>query len=300
MLMTSEVRINAQQVKELREKTGAPMMECKTALTEAQGDMAAAEIVLRKRGIATAQKKSGRTAIEGLIGAVVRPDGSVGALLEINCESDFVARTDDFQELMRSLLAQVASQGPPDVTALLALPYCGDGQPSQTVKDAVAAKIGNLGENIVVRRLAQYTRLGNGWLGSYLHHGKIGVLVEVSCDRLGGEVLKEVTKDLAMHIAASDLRFIRREDVDPETLRQEREIQSARARAEGKPEKVIEKIVEGRLGKFYEEVCLLEQPFIRDTNMSVGQWLSSRAAETGAVTVTRFTRFKVGEGIVKE
>lgn len=298
--MTSEVRISAQQVKELREKTGAPMMDCKSALTEAQGDMAGAEVVLRKRGIATAQKKAGRTAIEGLIGAVVRPDGSAGALLEINCESDFVARTDDFQELMTNLLGQVISQTPPDVSALLALPYGCDGQPSQTVKDAVAAKVGKLGENIVVRRLAHYARLGNGWLGSYLHHGKIGVLVEASCDRPGGEALKEVAKDLAMHIAASDPRFIRREDVDAETQRQEREIQRERARAEGKPEKVLDKILEGRMGKFYEEICLLEQPFIRDTNMSVGQWLASRAAETGAVAVTRFTRFKVGEGIVKE
>ena len=298
--MTSEVRISAQQVKELREKTGAPMMDCKSALTEAQGDMAAAEIVLRKRGIAVAQKKAGRTAIEGLIGAVVRPDRSAGALLEINCESDFVARTDDFQELMRNLLKRVIGQTLPDVTALLALPYGCDGQPSQTVKDAVAAKVGKLGENIVVRRLVHYARAENGWFGSYLHHGKIGVLVEASCDRPGGEALKEVAKDLAMHIAASDPRFIRREDVDAETLRQEREIQRERARAEGKPEKVLDKILEGRMCKFFEEICLLEQPFIRDTNMSVGQWLASRAAETGAVTVTRFTRFKVGEGIIKE
>ena len=216
--MTSEVRVSAQQVKELRDKTGAPMMDCKSALTEAGGDLTQAEIVLRKRGIATAQKKAGRAAQEGLVSAVVR-------------------------------------------------------------------------------RFARYERDGNGWIGSYLHHGKIGVLVEVSSDQPATDALREAAKDLAMHVAASDPRFVRREDVDSAVLDQERDIQKERARSEGKPEKILEKIVEGRLSKFYEEICLLEQPFIRDTNISVGQWLAAQSAQAGVVTVKRFTRYKVGEGV---
>lgn len=291
--MTSEVRVSAQQVKELRDKTGAPMMDCKSALTEAGGDLAAAEVVLRKRGIATAQKKAGRTAQEGLVAAVVRPDASVAALVEVNCESDFVARTEDFQDLLEKTGELVASQNPSSVDGLLELAYPGGG----SLKDAVGAKVGKLGENIVVRRFARYQRDGNGWIGTYLHHGKIGVLVEVSSDKPAGDALKDAAKDLAMHVAASDPRFVRREEVDPATLAQEKEIQKARALAEGKPEKILEKIVEGRLSKFYEEICLLEQPFIRDTNISVGQWLASQSAQAGAVTVKRFTRYKVGEGV---
>ena len=291
--MTSEVRVSAQQVKELRDKTGAPMMDCKSALTEAGGDLAAAEVVLRKRGIATAQKKAGRTAQEGLVAAVVRPDSSVASLVEINCESDFVARTEDFQELLQKTGELVASNNPSSVDALLDSAYPGGG----SLKDAVGAKVGKLGENIVVRRFARYQIDGNGWIGSYLHHGKIGVLVEVSSDQPAGDALREAAKDLAMHVAASDPRFVRREEVDPATLAQERDIQKTRALAEGKPEKIVEKIVEGRLGKFYEEICLLEQPFIRDTNISVGQWLASQSAQTGAVDVKRFTRYKVGEGV---
>jgi elongation factor Ts len=288
--------ITAQQVKELREKTGAPMMDCKNALVEANGDLAAAEIVLRKKGIATAQKKAGRSALEGLVAVVARP--AVGALLEINCESDFVARTDDFQELLKSLAEQIAASDPGGVDALLARPYAGDG--AQSVRDVVGAKVGKLGENIVVRRFARYALPAGSLLGSYVHHGKIGVLVEGAVDGPAGPAAPEILKDLAMHIAASDPRFLSRADVDAAALQTEREIQTERARAEGKPEKVLEKIVEGRLSKFYEENCLLDQPFVRDTNMSVGQWLASRVADAGKITVRRFTRYKVGEGLAKE
>ncbi len=274
------------------------MMECKKALTEARGDLSGAEVILRKRGIATAQRKAGRTAVEGLVATLVRPDGSLGALVEVNCESDFVARTEDFQSLVRALAEQVASENPRDVQALLALPFLGDR--GRSVQEAVFAQVAKLGENIVIRRFTHFQLQGPGWVGSYLHHGKIGVLVEVGFETRPSDALRELVKDVAMHIAASDPRFLSREDVDPEVLRQEREIQAERARAEGKPEKVLDKIIEGRLSKFYEEVCLLEQPFIRDLNLSIGQWLNSRAAEFGPLTVRRFTRFKVGEGVVKE
>jgi elongation factor Ts len=288
------MNITAQQVKDLREKTSAPMMDCKKALTEAEGDMAAAEVILRKRGIATAQKKAGRTAQEGLVGAVVRPDASLGAMLEINCESDFVARTEAFQALLSNLTEQVAATDPADLDALLDAPY---GSSGHTVKEAVGETVGKLGENIVVRRFVRYARSGDGWLGSYVHHGKIGVLVEASSDKPATDALKDALKDVAMHVAASDPRVIHRDHVDPAQLATEKEIQAARARTEGKPEKILEKIVEGRLSKFYEEICLLEQPFIRETNMSVQQWLHSRHADIGTVTITRFTRFKVGEGV---
>ncbi len=286
--------ITAGMVRELRDKTDAPMMECKNALTEAHGDLAKAEVVLRKRGIAIAQKKAGRVAVEGLVGSVLRPDGSLGALVEVNCESDFVARTEDFQELVRAITEQVAQDNPQDVPTLLALPYAGDR--GQTVEQAVFSKISKVRENIVIRRFARYALQGSGWVGSYLHHGKIGVLVEVTCARPPSDGLRELVKDLAMHVTAADPRYLRRDGVEPEVLGREQEIQKERARAEGKPEKVLDKIVEGRLTKFYEEVCLLEQPFIRDLNLSVGQWLKSRAAEVGPLEVRRFTRFKVGEG----
>ncbi len=286
--------ITAQQVKDLREKTSAPMMDCKNALTEANGDMAAAEVILRKRGIATAQKKAGRAAQEGLVATVVRPDASVGAMLEINCESDFVARTDAFQALLKNLTEQVAAQNPASLEAFLDSPY---GSSGHSVKEAVGEAVGKLGENIVVRRFARYAHEGNGWMSSYVHHGKIGVLVQASTDKPATDALKEALKDVAMHVAASDPRCIAREHVDSALLATERDIQLSRARTEGKPEKILEKIVEGRLAKFYEEICLLEQPFIRETNMSVSQWLGSKAGEIGKVNIVAFTRFKVGEGV---
>ena len=195
--------VNAQLVKQLREKTGAGFMECKSALIEANGDVAQAEVVLRKRGQAIAQKKAARATTEGLIGAYIHPGGKLGVLIEVNCESDFVARTDDFQALVH---------------------------------------------------------------------------------------------DICMQIAATDPRFLRKEDVSEEVLAQEREISRARALSEGKPEKIVDKIVEGRLAKFYEEVCLIEQPFVKDNTMTVAQLISSRIAKMGEnITVNRFVRFKVGE-----
>jgi len=264
--MTSEVRVSAQQVKELRDKTGAPMMDCKSALTEAGGDLAAAEVVLRKRGIATAQKKSGRTAQEGLVAAVVRPDTSVGALVEVNCESDFVARTEDFQELLQRTGELVASQNPSSVDGLMELAYPGGG----SVKDAVGAKV-----------------------------GKLGVMVEVNCESdfvARTDDFRELVHDVSMQIAATDPRFIRKEDVTAEALEKEKEVARARALAEGKPEKIIDKIVEGRLTKYYEEVCLLEQPFVKDNTVTIGQLITSKIAKMGEnIAVNRFVRFKVGE-----
>ena len=198
------MEITAQMVKQLREKTGAGFMECKSALIEANGDMQQAELILRKRGLAFAQKKSARATTEGLIGTYIHTGGKLGVMVEVNCESDFVARTDDFKQLVH---------------------------------------------------------------------------------------------DISMQIAATDPRFIRKEDVTEEALNQEKEVQRARALQDGKPEKILDKIVEGRLAKFYEEVCLLEQPFVKDTTMTVGQLVSSKIAKLGEnIVVSRFVRLKVGEG----
>lgn len=195
--------ISAQLVKQLRERTGAGMMECKSALVEAKGDISEAEVVLRKRGIASAHKKSARTTRQGVIGSYIHPGSQLGVLVEVNCESDFVARTDDFQQLVR---------------------------------------------------------------------------------------------DIAMQVAAADPQFIRKEDVTPEALDKEKDIQRARALAEGKPEKMVDKIVEGRMNKYYEEVCLYEQPFIKDNTLTIGQLIATRIAKVGEnMGVARFVRFKVGE-----
>ena len=201
--MAAEIQITAQQVKELREKTGAPMMDCKAALTEAKGNMAEAETVLRKRGLASAQKRAGRATLEGMVGSYIHAGGKIGVMIEINCESDFVARTDEFQHLAH---------------------------------------------------------------------------------------------DLAMHIAAADPRYIRKEEVSPEILEKEKEIYRAHALASGKPEKVVDRIVEGKMEKFYEEVCLLEQHFVKDPGQTVGQVVANCIGKLGEnITVRRFSRFKVGE-----
>ena len=201
--MAAEIQITAQQVKELREKTGAPMMDCKAALTEAKGDMTEAETVLRKRGLASAQKRAGRATLEGMVGSYIHAGGKIGVMIELNCESDFVARTDEFQHLAH---------------------------------------------------------------------------------------------DLAMHIAAADPRYIRKEEVTPEILEKEKEIYRAQALASGKPEKVVDRIVEGKMGKFYEEVCLLEQHFVKDPGQTVGQVVANCIGKLGEnITVRRFSRFKVGE-----
>lgn len=201
--MASEISVSAQQVKELRDKTGAPWMDCKLALAEAKGDLAGAELVLRKRGLASAQKRAGRVTLEGLVGSYIHAGGKIGVLVELNCETDFVARTEEFQRLAH---------------------------------------------------------------------------------------------DIAMHIAAADPRFVRKEEVTPEILEKEKEIYRAQALASGKPEKVVDRIVEGKMEKFYEEVCLLEQHFIKDPGQTVGQWVANHVGKLGEnISVRRFVRFKVGD-----
>lgn len=297
--------ITAQLVKELRDRTGAGMMECKSALNEANGDLAEAEVVLRKRGIASAVKKAARSTRQGLIGSFVDEGARVGVLVEVNCESDFVARTDDFQQLGASLARQIAATRPAVVRA-----EDGPGdalyaqrsldEPGLTVEELIKTKIAKLGENISVARFVRQELAAPGREGVYIHHGgQLGVLLEMECgsaEAAAHEEFAELVHDLAMHVAAADPRFLSRQDVTTELLEKERAIQKARVIAEGKPEKVADKIVEGRLGKFFEEVCLLEQPFVKENTLTVEQLVKQKAAKLGAaMQITRFTRFKVGD-----
>lgn len=288
--------ITAQLVKQLREKTAAGMMECKSALVEAKGDLAEAEVVLRKRGLASAAKKATRSTKQGLIGVQIAADGKAGALIEVNCESDFVARTDEFQQMVANLGQQVVAESPASVEALKAAVYTAD--PTYTVEALLKSKIAKVGENMNIPRFAR--RPAAGVLGSYVHPGsQLAVLVDLTCGKsetAQTAAFKELLHDVAMQVAAADPKFVRREEVTDEFLKQEREIQRARALAEGKPEKIVDKVVEGRMSKYYEEVCLLDQPFIKDNAATIAQYVAAKGKELGdRLDVAAFLRFKVGE-----
>lgn len=304
--------INAQLVKQLRERTGAGMMECKSALVEADGDMDKAEVVLRKKGIASAGKKSTRSTKQGLIGAHISADGKLGVLVEVNCESDFVARTDEFQTLTADVAHHIAETKPEhvrleDVTeaerasikshlVLYEQKFTKD--QSVTVAEVVKTKIAKLGENIAVSRFTIFAVTGHGTIAHYIHTGaQIGVLVEVhtASDLAKSGDFQTLVRDLAMQVAAANPQFVSKEDVDPAALAKERDIQKDRVIKEGKPANVADKIVDGRLSKFYEEVCLLEQPFIKENSVSVRELLKSKAGALGDVKIARFVRYKVGD-----
>lgn len=285
--------ITAKMVQDLREKTGVGMMDCKRALEEAGGNMDEAVTVLRKKGIATAQKKAVRAASDGLIASLASGDGKSGVLLEVNCETDFVAKTDDFKGLVKDLCEAALAKAPASPEAMLALPYGKDG--AATVKDLLVAKIAKLGENVQLRRFARYE--GN-LIASYIHAGgKIGVLIDITCDATlaNKPETRELAKELCMQVAAAQPRFVRREEVTPEVLQKEREIYHAQVIAQGKPEAIADKIVEGKMNKFYEENCLLEQPFIKDQAIRVQKHVESLAGKN--FTVRRFDRFVLGEGL---
>lgn len=288
--------ITAQLVKQLRDKTAAGMMECKSALVEAKGDLAEAEVVLRKRGLASAAKKAARSTKQGLIGVEIAADGKSGALIEVNCESDFVARTDEFQKMVADLGRQVVAEKPASVEALKSAVYAAD--TTYTVEALLKSKIAKVGENMNIPRFARID--AKGVLGSYVHPGsQLAVLVDLTygkAETAKSDAFKELLHDVAMQVAAADPKFVRREEVTAEFLQQEREIQRARALAEGKPEKIVDKVVEGRMSKYYEEVCLLDQPFIKDNALSITQHIAAKAKELGdTLDLAAFVRFKVGE-----
>jgi elongation factor Ts len=296
-------QITAAMVKDLRERTGAGMMDVKNALTEANGDMEEATKVLRKKGLAAAGKKAGRVTAEGAV--VAQVDGSTGVLLEVNCETDFVGRNENFQNFAREVAKVIAQSKAESVDELLTEKWPGDAE-GLTVALKVAEAIASIKENITIRRFVRYSAPANASINAYIHAGgKIGVMVEVVAEEGNApakamDKTREVAKDIAMHVAAAEPRFLRREDVTQKDLDTEREIARDQAIKSGKPENIAEKMVAGKMEKFYGEACLLEQPYIRDDKSTVSQYVSQQAKEHGCkYVVTRFTRYKLGEGIEK-
>jgi len=284
--------ITADLVKKLRDQTGAGMMECKTALTQANGDFEEANTILRKRGLASASKKAGRTTSEGLIGHRVSADHAAGTLVEVNCESDFVARTPDFQALMDDVLTAIEQAGDQATPAWLA-------DANGVVQKRVAAGIAKLGENMAVPRFARYA--GQGYVGQYIHMGgKIGVQVEfagVTPAVAAREEFTALVKEVAMQIAAASPAYVSRDAVPADLLEKERAIYRAQMEGSGKPANVLDKIIEGKLGSFYAQTVLPDQASIRDPKQTVASVISAASKTLGTpVTVSRFVRFKVGEG----
>lgn len=276
--------ITASMVKELRERTGAGMMDCKKALTQTEGDMDKAVDFLREKGLAAAAKKASRVAAEGVVEAYVSEDAKVGVIVEINCETDFVAKTDNFQEMVSAIAAHIAKTNPADVDALNASEI----EAGKTVADLVTASIAKIGENISLRRFARY-EVEEGMVAAYIHAGgKIGVLVNLK----GGNA--ELGKDIAMHVAAANPSYLNREQVPTAELEHEKAVLSEQARNEGKPEKIIEKMVTGRIQKYYKEVCLLDQEFVKDPDFTVAKLAAANNTE-----IVDFARFQLGEGIEK-
>ena len=277
--------ITAQLVKDLREKTGAGMMDCKKVLTETDGDMEKAIELLRERGIAKAAKKSSRVAAEGLVDAYVSGDGKVGAIVEVNSETDFVAKNAEFQEFVKEVAKIVAEKNPADVDALLEETYESEGK---SVKEVLTDKIAKIGENMTVRRFVRYET--DGFVETYIHgNGKIAVIVDMA----KGD--HTAAKDVCMQIAAARPEYLNEAEVPQERLDKEMEILKAQAMNEGKPEAIAEKIVQGRIGKFYSEICLLNQEFVKNPDIKVSEMLKQTDSE-----VNRFARFEKGEGIEKK
>ena len=278
--------ITASLVKELRERTGAGMMDCKKALTATDGDMDKAIDYLREKGLSKAAKKASRVAAEGIVDAYVDEANKIAVLLEVNCETDFVANTDDYKNLVLSVAKHIAANKPADVAELANQTFLGT---DKKVSDVITEAIAKIGEKIDIRRFTVY-EYGNDTVGHYIHGGgKIGVLVELE----GGDA--EVAKDVAMHIAAANPAYLDRTQVPEAELDHEKEVLSEQAKNEGKPEKIIEKMVLGRIQKYYKEVCLVDQEFINDPDKSIAGLLKEHNAKA-----KRFVRYQLGEGIEKK
>ena len=279
------MQITAAMVKELRERTGAGMMECKQALVDESGDIEAAVENLRKKGQAKADKKAGRIAAEGVIGLALSADGTSGALVEVNSETDFVAKQDEFRQFADKVAERVLDERPEDLGALLTLAF--EAGSDQSIEERIRDMLMRIGENITVRRF-QVMASDGGHVGSYVHGGRIGVLVDV----VGAD--GTVGKDIAMHVAASRPLAVSESDMPAGALDKEREILAAQVADSGKPPEIQEKMISGRLKKYLGEVTLLGQPFVKDPDQSVEKFLASAGAKVEA-----FARFEVGEGIEK-
>ena len=290
--------ITSQMVKELREMTQAGMMDCKKALMEAEGEMEKAVEWLREKGLAAAAKKAGRIAAEGMVATYINDSASVGVIVEVNCETDFVANTDNFKAFCKDVAKHIALANPADIDALMGQTFVDNDQ--KTITDLVSDATVAIGEKISIRRFARY-ETGKGVVESYIHMGgKIGVLLLVENDKpetFGNDVFRTYYHDVALQIAAAKPMVVRKDEVPSDSINKEREILRAQALNEGKPEKIVDKMVEGRIEKYYKEVCLLEQPFVKDGDKSIQKLTDEVAKEIGAaITVVSFER---GEGIEK-
>jgi elongation factor Ts len=292
--------ISANDVKVLREKTGAGMMDCKKALTDADGDMEKAIVILREKGLASAAKKAGRIAAEGVVNSFVTESG--GALVEVNCETDFVAKTDVFKGLVQDIAEHIWAKDPADVDALLSQPFVKDG--GKTVSALVTEKVAEIGEKIDVRRFTRFALSGSGLVESYIHMGgKIGVLIEVGCDNAAvaaNPAFRVYARDIAMQIAAANPLYLDSSQVPASVLEQEREILRVQAMNEGKPANIVEKMVEGRIQKYYKDFCLVDQAFVKDPEKSIKKFTAEKGAELGGkIEIRRFVRYEMGEGLQK-
>ena len=310
------MEITSALVKELRERTGAGMMDCKNALMKVEGDIEKAIEHLREKGLAAAAKKAGRIAAEGIVDAFIFENGKVGVMVEVNCETDFVAKTDNFKAFARNVVDHISTASPMYVSVeelgqdgdekiikekvLLEQPFAKDA--GKIVKDLLSDATVAIGEKIDIRRFVRY-EAKDGIVDSYIHMGgKIGVLVDVAVSDEGAKnpAFTNMIHDICMHIAAANPKFLNKSEVPGDNLAKEKEILRAQALNEGKPEKIVDKMVEGRIEKYYKEVCLLDQPFVRDPDINITTLIANTAKEIGAdIAINRFARFERGEGIEK-
>ena len=284
----------AQDVKTLREKTGCGMMDCKKALTQADGNMDAAIDILREQGLAKQAKKASRIAAEGVAYAATNADATVGVVVEINSETDFVAKNDDFMSFVKTVADTIIEKNPADVDALLAEKAADS---DMTVAELLQEKVLTIGENIKIRRFARY----EGAVATYIHAGgKIGVMVNFETDVAGKEGFAEYGKDIAMQIAAVNPSYLQKSDVPDEVIEHEKAIMTEQVINEGKPEAIAQKIVLGKIGKYYEENCLVNQAFVKDNKMTVEQYTAKVAKDLGgSIKILGFVRFEKGEGLEK-
>ena len=287
--------ITASIVKELRDKTSAPMMDCKKVLTETNGDLEASIKLLRERGIMKSAKMSDRAANEGVITARINPGATSGLLLEVNCETDFVSKNESFQAFIGDIADALAASQAADHEAALAHQHG-----EQSIEDTIKAKVGEVGENLQFRKYLRYDAASGGVVASYIHlGGKVGVLIEVGTTKpetRNTESFKELIKDLTLHIAACAPKGLSREDIPQSVVDNELDIFRTRLLAEGKPANIIENILKGQIGKFFAESCFLEQGFVKDSDIKISTLLEAKGKEVGdTLTVTRFVRFGLGE-----
>ena len=295
--------ITAGMVKELREMTGAGMMDCKKALTEADGNMEKAVEILREKGLAASAKKAGRIASEGMVEIFLSEDNKVGAIVEVNSETDFVAKNQVFRDYVAAVAKQAAESTAADIEAFFEEKWALDEQ--FTVKEALSQQVAVIGENLNIRRFERYTKAQAGKLVSYIHGGgRIGVMIELACENEADELV-ELGKNIAMQVAALNPKFIKESDVPAEFIAKETEILTVQAKNDPKnakkPDNIIAKMIEGRLKKELKEFCLVEQPYVKDTDMTVKQYIDSVAKVVGApIEISRIVRFETGEGMEKK